>query len=428
MKNGLEDYYVIRGNKKMRFGYTTGSCAAAACKGAAEILLGGVMQKAVTLMTPKGILLTLELKDIRIEGNQVTCAIQKDAGDDPDTTNGILVYATVQKTKEPGIILDGGVGVGRVTKAGLSQKIGEAAINPVPKAMILREATEIAEKYDYEGGLKIIISVPEGVEIAKKTFNPRLGIVGGISILGTSGIVEPMSEAALVQSINVEMKQHFSQGEEYLLVTPGNYGADYLREHMDLPYEKNIKCSNYVGETIDMAIDMGVKGILFIAHIGKFVKVAAGIMNTHSRWADCRMDLFATAALRAGIAGEKAVEFLDCVTTDDALEKCSEEERTRIMEKIMMRMEEYLNYRGKGEIQVGAVTFSNVYGILGKTEKAEELMEKADKKRSSYYNYYSYKTWGAAATYHLCIDSSVLGIDGTVEFIKQFVKLKLQLP
>ena len=144
MKNGLEDYYVIRGNKKMRFGYTTGSCAAAACKGAAKILLGGVMQKDVTLMTPKGIMLTLELKDIRIEGNQVTCAIQKDAGDDPDTTNGILVYATVQKTKEPGIILDGGVGVGRVTKAGLSQKIGEAAINPVPKAMILREATEIA--------------------------------------------------------------------------------------------------------------------------------------------------------------------------------------------------------------------------------------------------------------------------------------------
>ena len=152
----------------MRFGYTTGSCAAAACKGAAEILLGGVMQNAVTLMTPKGILLTLELKDIRMEGEQVTCAIRKDAGDDPDTTNGILVYATVQKTKEPGIILDGGVGVGRVTKAGLSQKIGEAAINPVPKAMILREATEIAEKYDYEGGLKIIISVPEGVDDCKE--------------------------------------------------------------------------------------------------------------------------------------------------------------------------------------------------------------------------------------------------------------------
>ena len=351
MKNGLEDYYVIRGNKKMRFGYTTGSCAAAACKGAAKILLGGVMQKAVTLMTPKGILLTLELKDIRIEGNQVTCAIQKDAGDDPDTTNGILVYATVQKTKEPGIILDGGVGVGRVTKAGLSQKIGEAAINPVPKAMILREATEIAEKYDYEGGLKIIISVPEGVEIAKKTFNPRLGIVGGISILGTSGIVEPMSEAALVQSINVEMKQHFSQGEEYLLVTPGNYGADYLREHMDLPYEKNIKCSNYVGETIDMAIDMGVKGILFIAHIGKFVKVAAGIMNTHSHSADARMEVLASNAIRAGASLECAKEILNASTTDEAidiLEKYQILQTT--MNEILDRIQFYLNHRSYEQI------------------------------------------------------------------------------
>ena len=316
MKNGLEDYYVIRGNKKMRFGYTTGSCAAAACKGATEILLGGKLQETVTLMTPKGILLTLELKDIQIETDKVICAIRKDAGDDPDTTNGILVYATVEKTKDHGITLDGGIGVGRVTKAGLSQKIGEAAINPVPKSMILRAATEIAEKYDYEGGLKIIISVPEGVEIGKKTFNPRLGIVGGISILGTSGIVEPMSEAALVQSIRLEMKQHFSQGEEYLLVTPGNYGADYLREHMDLPYEKNIKCSNYVGETIDMAIDMGVKGILFIAHIGKFVKVAAGIMNTHSHSADARMEVLASNAIRAGAPLECAKEILNASTTD----------------------------------------------------------------------------------------------------------------
>ena len=326
MKNGLEDYYVIRGNKKMRFGYTTGSCAAAACKGAAEILLGGVMQKAVTLMTPKGILLTLELKDIRIEGNQVTCAIQKDAGDDPDTTNGILVYATVQKTKEPGIILDGGVGVGRVTKAGLSQKIGEAAINPVPKAMILREATEIAEKYDYEGGLKITISVPEGVEIAKKTFNPRLGIVGGISILGTSGIVEPMSEAAL--------------------------------------------------ETIDMAIDMGVKGILFIAHIGKFVKVAAGIMNTHSHSADARMEVLASNAIRAGASLECAKEILNASTTDEAidiLEKYQILQKT--MKEILDRIQFYLNHRSYEQILLGAVIFNNTYGYLGQTADAEKLIK-----------------------------------------------------
>ena len=375
MKNGLEDYYVIRGNKKMRFGYTTGSCAAAACKGATEILLGGKLQETVTLMTPKGILLTLELKDIQIETDKVTCAIRKDAGDDPDTTNGILVYATVEKTKEQGITLDGGIGVGRVTKAGLSQKIGEAAINPVPKSMILRAATEIAEKYDYEGGLKIIIAVPEGVEIGKKTFNPRLGIVGGISILGTSGIVEPMSEAALVQSIRVEMKQHFSQGEEYLLVTPGNYGADYLREHMDLPYEKNIKCSNYVGETIDMAIDMGVKGILFIAHIGKFVKVAAGIMNTHSHSADARMEVLASNAIRAGAPLECAKEILNASTTDEALDILNRYQMTQgTMKEVLDRIQFYLNHRSYEQILLGAVVFSNTCGYLGQTADAAKLI------------------------------------------------------
>lgn len=377
MKNGLEDYYVIRGNKKMRFGYTTGSCAAAACKGATEILLGGKLQETVTLMTPKGILLTLELKDIQIETDKVTCAIRKDAGDDPDTTNGILVYATVEKTKDQGITLDGGIGVGRVTKAGLSQKIGEAAINPVPKSMILRAATETAEKYDYKGGLKIIISVPEGVEIGKKTFNPRLGIVGGISILGTSGIVEPMSEAALVQSIRVEMKQHFSQGEEYLLVTPGNYGADYLREHMDLPYEKNIKCSNYVGETIDMAIDMGVKGILFIAHIGKFVKVAAGIMNTHSHSADARMEVLASNAIRAGAPLECAKEILNASTTDEALDILNRYQMTQgTMKEVLDRIQFYLNHRSYEQILLGAVVFSNTCGYLGQTADAAKLIEK----------------------------------------------------
>lgn len=377
MKNGLEDYYVIRGNKKMRFGYTTGSCAAAACKGATEILLSGQKRETVSLMTPKGILLTLQLKDIHTEPDKVTCAIQKDAGDDPDTTNGILVYATVQKTKTSGILLDGGIGVGRVTKAGLSQKIGEAAINPVPKAMILREATETAEKYDYEGGLKIIISVPEGVEIGKKTFNPRLGIIGGISILGTSGIVEPMSEAALIQSIHVEMKQHFSQGEEYILATPGNYGADYLREHMDLPYERNIKCSNYVGETIDMAIDMGVKGILFISHIGKFIKVAAGIMNTHSHCADARMEVLASNAIRAGAPLECAKEILNASTTDEALDILNRYQITQqTMKEILDRIQFYLNHRSYEQILLGAVIFSNTCGYLGQTADAAELIEK----------------------------------------------------
>ena len=384
-KTGLEDYYVVRNQKKLRFGYTTGSCAAGAARGAAELLLGEDGIEEAELMTPKGILLHLELLDMKRDENAASCAVRKDAGDDPDTTNGILVYAKVEKFQirsdmEDRIIIDGGTGVGRVTKPGLSQKIGEAAINPVPRAMILQAVEEIADRYHYEGGLKVTISVPEGEKIARKTFNPRLGIVGGISILGTSGIVEPMSEKALIDSIRVEMSQHAAMGEQYMLVTPGNYGADYLREHMALPFEKNIKCSNYVGETIDMAVDMGVKGILFISHIGKFVKVAAGIMNTHSHSADARMEVLCANAIRAGGDLACARSILQCNTTDEALRVLDENHILReTMKEITDRIQFYLDHRSYQQILLGAVIFSNEYGYLGQTEHAAELINKISK-------------------------------------------------
>lgn len=384
-KTGLEDYYVVRNQKKLRFGYTTGSCAAGAARGAAELLLGEDEIGEVELMTPKGILLHLELLDMKRDENAANCAVRKDAGDDPDTTNGILVYAKVEKFQirsdmEDRIVIDGGTGVGRVTKPGLSQKIGEAAINPVPRAMILQAVEEIADRYHYEGGLKVTISVPEGEKIARKTFNPRLGIVGGISILGTSGIVEPMSEKALIDSIRVEMSQHAAMGEQYMLVTPGNYGADYLREHMALPFEKNIKCSNYVGETIDMAVDMGVKGILFISHIGKFVKVAAGIMNTHSHSADARMEVLCANAIRAGGDLACARSILQCNTTDEALRVLDENHILReTMKEITDRIQFYLDHRSYQQILLGAVIFSNEYGYLGQTEHAAELINKISK-------------------------------------------------
>ncbi len=384
-KTGLEDYYVVRNQKKLRFGYTTGSCAAGAARGAAELLLGEDEIGEAELMTPKGILLHLELLDMKRDENAASCAVRKDAGDDPDTTNGILVYAKVEKFQirsdmENRIVIDGGTGVGRVTKPGLSQKIGEAAINPVPRAMILQAVEEIADRYHYEGGLKVTISVPEGEKIARKTFNPRLGIVGGISILGTSGIVEPMSEKALIDSIRVEMSQHAAMGEQYMLVTPGNYGADYLREHMALPFEKNIKCSNYVGETIDMAVDMGVKGILFISHIGKFVKVAAGIMNTHSHSADARMEVLCANAIRAGGDLACARSILQCNTTDEALRVLDENHILReTMKEITDRIQFYLDHRSYQQILLGAVIFSNEYGYLGQTEHAAELINKISK-------------------------------------------------
>lgn len=385
-KTGLEEHYIIRNQKKLRFGYTTGSCAAAAAKGAAEILLGGKLIRETDLMTPKGILLNLELLDVKREENAVTCGVRKDGGDDPDTTDGLLICARVEKipgvlkADTPSFLIDGGIGVGRVTKPGLKQPVGEAAINPVPRAMILRSVEEAADRFHYKGRLKITIFVPEGQAAAKKTFNPRLGILGGISILGTTGIVEPMSEKALIDSIRVEMSQHAAMGEEYLLVTPGNYGAEYLRDHMELPFEKNIKCSNYVGETIDMAVDMGVKGILFVSHIGKFVKVAAGIMNTHSHSADGRMEVLCAGAVRAGGSLECARRLLECNTTDEALSvlKCND-----LLEKTMKIVTEkiqfYLDHRSYHQILLGAVVFSNEYGYLGQTDHAAELIEKITK-------------------------------------------------
>ena len=379
-KTGLEDCYVIKNNKKMRLGYTTGSCAAAAASGAAQILLGGKTITEVSLMTPKRILLHLKLEDITVKDNMVSCGVRKDAGDDPDTTDGILVVASVEKMSGPQpvrIQIDGGQGVGRVTKPGLACKPGEAAINPVPRSMIMRAVEEAADQYGYEGSLKVTISVPKGQETARRTFNPRLGIEGGISILGTSGIVEPMSEKALIRSIEVEMSQHVAQGEQYLLITPGNYGADYLREHMDLPFEKNIKCSNYVGETIDMAVNMGVKGILFVSHIGKFVKVAGGIMNTHSHSADSRMEILCANGIRAGADLACARDILECSTTDEALHVLEKDHILQeTMKEITDRIQFYLDHRSYDQILLGAVLFSNEFGFLGQTPDAEELISR----------------------------------------------------
>ena len=294
-------------------GYTTGSCAAAAAKAAAEMLLSGEEIRQVRLLTPKGIELYLELEEIMRKKSEVSCAVRKYSGDDPDVTNGILVYATVQKVEKKSKInsensvdlsekinLDGGIGIGRVTKPGLEQKIGQAAINKVPRRMICEAVEEVCRKYEYTGNLQVRLSVPEGAEVAKKTFNPRLGIEGGISILGTTGIVEPMSEKALTDTIYLEMKMLKENGTDWCYVVPGNYGMDFLRKKLHVDTAFSVKCSNYVGETIEDAKLLGMKGILLIGHIGKFIKLAAGVMNTHSRQADCRMEVLGVHAAMNG--------------------------------------------------------------------------------------------------------------------------------
>ena len=368
--------YVSKGSKKLRCGFTTGTCAAAASAGAARMLLSGKVIENITVITPSGNSVTVGLTDIKKENDYVSCAVQKDSGDDPDVTDKILVYSTVSYEKS-GITVDGGEGVGRVTKKGLKQQIGEAAINPVLRKMIEEQLKTAASDYSYDGGLKAVISVPMGIQIAKKTFNPRLGIEGGISILGTTGIVEPMSEQALIDTISVELDVRKAQNEEFIIVTPGNYGQDFLRDNLGIAVDKCVKCSNFIGDTIDMCIEKGFKSMLLVGHIGKLSKLGCTIYNTHSRYADGRMEAFALCAALCGAEREVLENILGCITTDAALEILKKEgifdETIKMLEK---RIDRSLKLRAKGSIEIGMITFSEEYGILCKTENADNMLEK----------------------------------------------------
>lgn len=367
--------YIVKDGKRLRLGYTTGSCAAAAAKAAAWMLLTGHRKEQISIQTPKGIRLDLSVLDIQMRATSVSCAIEKDGGDDPDITKGAHIVATVCKI-ETAITIDGGFGVGRVTKRGLDQPVGEAAINSVPRSMILENVEEVCRLTDYRGGLSIVISVPTGKELAKKTFNPRLGIAGGISILGTTGIVEPMSEKALVDTIRVELRQRKESGYQYVLLTPGNYGADFIRMGMQIDPALAVQSSNFIGDTLDISKEMGFRGALLVGHIGKLVKLGGGMMNTHSKYGDCRMEIMASQAAACGLSPHKVVKMLDCVTCDDALRILQETHLFHeTLERLTQRVSFHLNLRSD-PMEIGAVLFSKEYGLLAQTPNADALLQK----------------------------------------------------
>ena len=379
----------------MRYGFTTGSCAAAAAAAACYMLLTGRKKEEMTILTPKGISYTAKLVDISINESSAACAIVKDGGDDPDITTGAHIIAEVaflqkeslQKDKTDAvqqIIIRGGKGVGRVTKPGLDQPVGEAAINHVPREMIEKEVRRICALCDYNGKLQVTISVPEGEEIAQKTFNPRLGITGGISILGTSGIVDPMSSQALLDTIQVELRQKKAMGQQMIAVTPGNYGLDFMKEAFAYDLDKSVKCSNFIGNTIDMAAETGFCGMLLTGHIGKLVKVSGGIMNTHSKEGDCRMELLAAAALKSGGSKTQALEILEAVTTEEGIRILQEGGNLQktmqiLMEKIMF----YLQKRAAGRLQIECMMYANGYGLLAESSGAEAMLEALMKKNGN---------------------------------------------
>lgn len=370
----MDEKRLVNG-KLLRCGHTTGTCAAAAARAAATAFITGHFPESVTVVTPKGAAVTVKVECASLTRDGAKCAVQKDGGDDPDITNGLLVYAAVSRT-ESGVLIDGGEGIGRVTMPGLDQPVGSAAINSVPREMITREVREVIRSTGYNGGLSIIISIPGGEERAQRTFNPRLGIQGGLSILGTSGIVEPMSEAALISSIKAELSVLRSSGEESLLVSPGNYGVDFAKNDLGIDTSKLVKCSNFVGETLETAAEMGFRRILLIGHIGKLVKLGIGASNTHSRHGDGRLETLITCALAAGAEISTLRGISRCATTEAALyalDCAGILERT--MAELSSRISDTLARRVLPETEIAFIAFAkgDMAGIVTESGNARAL-------------------------------------------------------
>lgn len=372
------EHYIYSGGKKLRCGFTTGTCAALAASGAAQKLLTGRWPETVALTTPKGLRVEVPLEECRMAGNTALCGVRKDAGDDIDRTAGALICAEVAMTDDGMIEIDGGTGVGRVTKPGLDQPVGAAAINHVPRQMIAQALEEVRRAAGENCGFQVVISVPEGETIGAKTFNPSLGIEGGISILGTSGIVEPMSMQALIDTIALELRSYRAQGWRRVILTPGNYGMDFLQDQgLDKLGIPIVKCSNFIGDALDEIMAQGYEDVLLVGHVGKLAKLAGGIMNTHSRFADCRTELFCAHAAVCGADQTVCRQLMDAATSDACLailEECSL--RQPVMDSITQAVERHLRHRAEGEYRVGAVLFSTQYGILGMTSEAQEILRR----------------------------------------------------
>ena len=373
------ELYVRSGQRRLRCGITTGTCAALAAAGALRALFTGEEQKSLSLMTPKGVRVRVEPAFCSPEGKRAACGVRKEAGDDPDVTDGLVIIAEATLSAE-GFLLEAGEGIGRVTKPGLDQPVGAAAINSVPRGMIREAVREVCEEQGYEGGVVIRLSIPGGEEAAAKTFNPQLGIVGGLSVLGTSGIVEPMSEQAILDTIAVEIRQKAAEGSAMLILTPGNYGMDFLERSLpelkDLP---KVRCSNYVGDALDMAFTEGFQDLLLLGHVGKLVKLAAGLRNTHSRMGDARAELFCAHAAACGAETALCRALMEQVSCDGCLELLEEAGlREKVMRSLMGKIDLFLRRNTPAGCRTGAVVFSLKYGLLGVTDTAVELIKGAE--------------------------------------------------
>ena len=377
----MEELYTVKDEKKLRCGYTTGSCAAAAAKAALIMLLKGEEIHQVSIVTPKGVTYVAEIIDIQREDGSISCSVIKDGGDDIDATDGMQIRASVSLRDDGEIVIDGGSGIGRITKPGLDQPIGEAAINSVPRKMIRENIKEVLEANGVmERGATVIISAPKGEEIALKTFNPKLGIVGGISILGTTGIVEPMSDEGILGTIRAQINMQRALGKKVLLIAPGNYGLRFLKDEYGIDEDRAVLCSNFVYDTLKFAQNAGFKQLLFVGHLGKLVKVAGGIKNTHSKYGDHRMEILIDTAKEFAADNEfdaLKAELSECVMTDEALriiDSYGYKEKVfyRLADKIRENMESW----SEKEVRAETIIFADGYSFLSESTGAKEMLQK----------------------------------------------------
>lgn len=436
--------FVFKNQKKLRCGLTTGTCAAACAQAAMLRLLTGQVLSEVAVRLPesgkrvresiaatpvheemskdgerRGTCLNsdgmvqlqqagLEEDSTRSSTQLVTLAVyptadggfatRKDAGDDPDVTNGTEIRAYIQvcdvasvpagvfASADGRLYLTGGEGVGRVTKPGLEQVVGQSAINRVPRQMIFDAVQQVLEDFGEEACTTcylITISVPAGAELAQRTFNPMLGIEGGISILGTTGIVEPMSEAAIVATIESSIRQELAMEDgdigrrkRRILAVPGNYGQRYVEQQLGLRGVPVVEVSNYIGEAIDLAVSYGATDFLLVGNVGKLVKLAAGIMNTHSRVADGRWEIFAAHLALCGGTRAQVAAMREATTTEEMLTRLEEMGlRAPVMASIMGKIEAHMAHRIRGQMDFGVIVYSERFGRVGETAGAERLLE-----------------------------------------------------
>lgn len=365
------DKFDIVNGKKLRYGFTTGSCAIAGAKAACEVLFNNKKFDFIEIKLINGEFLNIEVENLLVKDEYVEVTIIKDAGDDPDITNGIEIRVQVRKIKENTINILGGIGVGKVTKKGLNQAIGQWAINSGPRQMIKENLEEYIENKDF--GVEVKVIVPNGEEVAKKTLNEKLGIIGGISILGSTGIVKPMSEEAFKKSLDIELSvllKEKTSNEVYFSF--GNYGKKFAMEVLKVEEKNILITSNFIGYMLESAGNQGVKELKIIGNLGKVIKVAGGIFHTHNRVADGRMEILTANAMLLGEKQENLLKIMNANTCEEAIEYIENKELFNFLsDKVKEKCEAYLKRVGYN-MNIEVLIFSNEYGELGRSKNFYE--------------------------------------------------------